>query len=81
MMAEFEPIPPKLLARFKAAVDRLERKLKKRSGKHEDENVPADLRQRLDGDDEPIEWQGRGVTADEYFFITTLYDAMTLDGQ
>jgi hypothetical protein len=80
-MAEYEPIPPKLLARFTTAVEDLERRLSRRSAKLEDENVPADLRQWLDGDDEPLDWQGRGVTPDEYFFITTLYGTMTLDGQ
>jgi hypothetical protein len=26
-------------------------------------------------------WAGLGVTADEWFFVTTLYGEMTLDGQ
>jgi len=80
-MAEYESIPPKLLDQFTTAVEALEHRLRRRSPKLEDENVSADLRQWLDGDDEPLDWQGRGVTPDEYFFITTLYGTMTLDGQ
>lgn len=48
----------------------------------EDENTDSELRTWLDGEEEPLPWSHvGGVTSDEWFFITTLYGEMTLDGQ
>jgi hypothetical protein len=47
-----------------------------------DENVETQLRQWLDGADAPLPWAyADGITPDEWFFITTLYGEMTLEGQ
>lgn len=47
-----------------------------------DDNVEAELRVWLDEGDDPIAWaRADRVTEDEWFFITTLYGEMTLDGQ
>ena len=47
-----------------------------------DDNVEAELHAWLDVDDEPLAWTEAGhVTEDEWFFITTLYGEMTLEGQ
>ena len=44
--------------------------------------VDQDLRTWLDGEDEPLPWHDRlRVTADEYFFVTTLYGNMNLEGR
>lgn len=48
----------------------------------EDENADSELRTWLDGEGEPLPWtHSERVTSDEWFFITTLYGEMTLDGQ
>ncbi len=49
----------------------------------EDWNTDAQLRDWLDRRDEPLPWTdpSGSVTPDEWFFITTLYGTMTLDGQ
>jgi hypothetical protein len=47
-----------------------------------DENVEVELRKRLDAPSPPLPWTHPDrVTPDEWFFITTLYGEMTLDGQ
>ncbi len=73
-------LSPHLIARFKAAVLELESAL---AGKRlEDENVDAELHAWLDGDSDPLPWSNvNQVTADEWFFISTLYGEMTLEGQ
>jgi hypothetical protein len=71
-------IPPSLLARLQGAA----KELAHNATELPDAAVDADLRNWLDGEDEPLNWQDRrGVTADEYFFITTLYGNMNLEGQ
>lgn len=47
-----------------------------------DDEVDDELRAWLDHEDEPLPWacQSR-VTADEWFFVTTLYGTMSLNGQ
>lgn len=45
-----------------------------------DENQDATLRNWLD-ESNSLPWAGNRVTPDEWFFITTLYGEMTLDGQ
>lgn len=48
----------------------------------DDENTDSELRAWLDGNDEPLPWSHIDhVTSDEWFFVTTLYGEMTLDGQ
>ena len=46
-----------------------------------DEDTDAEVRHWLNGADDPLDWAGAGVIADEWFFVTTLYGTMTLDGQ
>jgi hypothetical protein len=45
-----------------------------------DENQDETVRKWLD-DEATLPWSTDGVTPDEWFFITTLYGEMTLDGQ
>ena len=48
----------------------------------EDEDTDGELRTWLDGKDTPLPWTSPDlVTSDEWFFISTLYGEMTLDGQ
>src|SRR5690242_5282124 len=67
--------------RFAAAVADLDRRLASDHGRFVDDNQDAEVRAWLDGSGPPLAWCGPGVTADEWFFITTLYGEMTLDGQ
>jgi hypothetical protein len=47
-----------------------------------DNNVEVELRAWLDAHGEPLPWtHGDRITPDEWFFVTTLYGEMTLDGQ
>ena len=47
-----------------------------------DDNVESQLRAWLDGGTDSVSWTySDKVTPDEWFFITTLYGEMTLDGQ
>lgn len=47
-----------------------------------DGNVETELRKWLDGNAQPLPWTYPDrVTADEWFFLTTLYGEMTLAGQ
>jgi hypothetical protein len=66
---------------FAAAVKRLDERFAAEPAPMIDANQDATLRAWLDGGDAPLPWGGSGVTADEWFFITTLYGEMTLDGQ
>lgn len=71
-------IPTSLLANFEHAAKELAQQVTGLPDSKADE----DLRAWLNGADEPLNWQGRsGVTPDEYFFITTLYGNMNLEGQ
>jgi hypothetical protein len=71
-------IPPSLLARFERAAKELAQQVTWVSAPTYDE----DLRRWLDGKDEPLNWQDpSGITPDEYFFVTTLYGNMNLEGQ
>jgi hypothetical protein len=47
----------------------------------EDDNTDAEARHWLDGADAPLDWSGSAITPDEWFFVTTLYGTMTLEGQ
>ena len=68
------------MRRFEAALDIVEPRF---AGRHvADEEADAGLRAWLDGDGPPLPWtRSDRVTADEWFFVTTLYGEMTLDGQ
>jgi len=69
-----------MVERFRNAIAGLEARFD--SGRLSDENVEAELRAWLDGTDEPLAWSSQDrVTPDEWFFVTTLYGEMTLDGQ
>jgi len=69
-----------MLARFEAAAAELEARY---ANEHmEDEDTDAELQAWLDGDTEPLPWTNPAhVTADEWFFISTLYGEMTMEGQ
>jgi hypothetical protein len=69
-----------LQERFLAAVTDLERRFDSEPERLADANQEAELHRWLDGD-APLNWAGPGVTPDEWFFITTLYGEMTLEGQ
>ena len=47
----------------------------------EDADADAEVRRWLNGAESPLDWAGPGVTPDEWFFVTTLYGTMNLDGQ
>jgi hypothetical protein len=70
-----------LLARFAAAVEQLDRHFAGHPERLADDNAEAELRRWLDGGDAPLDWAGPEVTADEWFFITTLYGQRTRDQQ
>ena len=47
-----------------------------------DVNAEIELRRWLDGLEDPLPWSSQtSITADEWFFVTTLYGEMTLEGQ
>lgn len=66
--------------RFARAVMSLDRRYTADASLMVDENQDATVRNWLD-DVGALPWAGTGVTPDEWFFITTLYGEMTLDGQ
>ena len=71
-------LPASLLAQFEHAAKELSAGATGLS----DMAVDPDLRDWLDGEDEPLPWHDRRrITADEYFFVTTLYGNMNLEGQ
>jgi hypothetical protein len=70
-----------LAERFAVAVADLDRRLASDPRRFIDGNQDAEARAWLDGGGPPLPWAGPGVTADEWFFVTTLYGEMTLDGQ
>jgi hypothetical protein len=73
-------LPDDLIARFQRAVTELDAAF---TGERlADDNVVSQLRDWLDGPGDPLPWTHPArVTEDEWFFITTLYGEMTLDGQ
>jgi hypothetical protein len=47
-----------------------------------DATIDQDIREWLNGQDGPLGWQEpQGITADEYFFITTLYGPMNPEAE
>ena len=79
--AEEPPANQELLARFSAAVEQLDRHFAGHPERLADDNAEAELRRWLDGANAPLDWAGPAVTADEWFFITTLYGQRTRDQQ
>jgi hypothetical protein len=69
-----------MLERFANAVADLDRRYAADATVLVDENQDATVRGWLD-DAGTLPWAGSGVTPDEWFFITTLYGEMTMDGQ
>jgi|SRR5271157_1767788 len=74
-------VSQELLARFAAAVEKLDRHFARDPDRLADRNVDDELRRWLDGAGPRLEWSGQEVTADEWFFITTLYGQRTRDQQ
>jgi hypothetical protein len=71
-----------LLNRFSRAVAAIDRDPRSSAGPVEDLDAAPGLRRWLDGADYPLPWTNpAGVTADEWFFVTTLYGEMNLAGQ
>jgi hypothetical protein len=70
-----------LRARFVEAVTELTARVEAEGINVEDADTDAEVRRWLDGTGHPLDWAGPGVTADEWFFVTTLYGTMSLDGQ
>jgi hypothetical protein len=71
-------LDPDLLQRFHQAVLALQDQIPDASTRATDERVCHELRQWLDGDGTPIDWECPypEVTCDEWFFITTLSGEM-----
>jgi hypothetical protein len=67
--------------RFAEAVTELASRVEAAGIDVEDDNTDAEARHWLDGADASLDWSGAHITSDEWFFITTLYGTMTLDGQ
>lgn len=79
-MATRNRLSPELLERFSSAVTALDQRFADDANAMIDENQDATVRGWLD-ESGTLPWTGDGVTPDEWFFITTLYGEMTLDGQ
>ncbi|MBI3742847.1 MAG: hypothetical protein HY261_00975, partial [Chloroflexi bacterium] len=73
-------LPTELIHRFEAALEIVEPQF---VGKRmADEDAEVESRAWLDGNAPPLPWMyADRLTADEWFFVTTLYGQMTLDGQ
>jgi hypothetical protein len=69
-----------LAQQFASAVASLDRRFSSDPTQWLDENLEREARRWLD-QPTPLPWASSGITADEWFFITTLYGEMTLDGQ
>jgi hypothetical protein len=74
-------IDSQLQVHFAEVVRQLRSKIEAAGINVEDEDTDAEVRRWLDGADYPLDWAGPKITRDEWFFITTLYGTMTLDGQ
>lgn len=73
-------LSPEHLERFSHAVTTLDQRFATDTTIMVDENQDATVRNWLDKSNS-LPWAGDGVTSDEWFFITTLYGEMTMDGQ
>lgn len=75
-------ISPELVKRFQVTVRDIERRLGPNGSRRlADGSVEKDYRTWLDGGDDPLPWSDKHISADEFFFITTLYGNMTIDQQ
>lgn len=63
------------------AVRDLEKCLRTRLDALRDSEVESEVRYWLDASGPALAWSSDSITPDEWFFITTLYGTMTLDGQ
>lgn len=72
---------PQLHEHFARAVEELGSRVDAARINVEDEDTGSETRRWLDGMGPPLAWAAQGITPDEWFFITTLYGTMTLDGQ
>lgn len=79
-MRSEQRLTPAPLESFSNAVRALDQRYANDSQIMVDENQDATVRNWLD-DLSSLPWAGAGVTPDEWFFITTLYGEMTMDGQ
>jgi len=71
---------PDLVARFESVAGTLEDRYA--DERMEDEDTDAELHAWLDGHEDPLPWTNQDhVTADEWFFITTLYGTRTMPVQ
>ncbi len=70
-----------LVARFAAAVAQLDRQFAANPIRLDDAQADSELRRWLDAGESPLPWAGERVTADEWFFVTTLYGTMNRAGQ
>ena len=75
------PTSQELLGCLVAAVESLDRHFAQAPERLADRNVDVELRRWLDGAGPQLDWSGQRVTADEWFFITTLYGQRTRDQQ
>jgi hypothetical protein len=73
-------ISPALSGRFSNTVAEFDRRFAAEEQVMLDDNQDATVRGWLD-EANTLPWAGEGVTSDEWFFITTLYGEMTMDGQ
>lgn len=72
--------PTELIDRFRLAAEELEARYVDEL--LDDEDTDGELRAWIDGNDSPLDWAySDHITADEWFFISTLYGEMNLDGQ
>jgi hypothetical protein len=67
--------------RFAEAVTELTSKVQAGFIDVEDDHTDAETKCWLNSGGLPLDWSGADITCDEWFFITTLYGTMTLDGQ
>jgi hypothetical protein len=81
-MRQVAELSHELIDRFRAAVTEVERSHgMNRKRNLADGNVEKNVRDWLNGDDDPLPWSGTHITPDEFFFVTTLYGNMTEDQQ
>jgi hypothetical protein len=73
-------IPRSLVESFAQTIDSLDRQFAGEADAMVDESQDAVVRRWIDATNS-LPWAGSGVTPDEWFFITTLYGEMTMDGQ
>ncbi len=79
-VSHVQPLSQELVARMRSALSDLD--VVQSDARLADDNVENELRTWLNSGGDPIPWtHADRVTEDEWFFITTLYGEMTVDGQ